>query len=135
MKKIISLGSAFITAAAYAGGSIGGSNPPALQDVYMLDAASDVATLFTDSDGRISLVTRSELKDELLLGKARIQPQTLKISESDFSLLASPDRSKTLDVFNPDQNAQSRSYWIEDGNSVDEILLKDRREMIRSPVK
>jgi hypothetical protein len=135
MKKTLTIGSAFITAAVYAGGSIGGSNPPALQDTYMSPAPPEAGALFTGDDGRISLGTRSELRDELLLSKVRIQPQTLEISESDFSLLASPERAKTLEVINLDQKIQGRSYWIEDGNTSNEILLIDRRDTIRSNVR
>lgn len=135
MKKTLTIGSAFITAAAYAGGSIGGSNPPALKDIYMSPASPEAATLFTGDDGRISLGTRSELRDMLLLSKVRIQPQALEISESDFSLLASPERAKTLEVINLDQKVQGRSYWIEDGNTSNEILLIDRRDAIRSNAK
>jgi hypothetical protein len=101
----------------------------------MSPAPPEAGALFTGDDGRISLGTRSELRDELLLSKVRIQPQTLEISESDFSLLASPERAKTLEVINLDQKIQGRSYWIEDGNTSNEILLIDRRDTIRSNVR
>ncbi|MDQ3235385.1 MAG: hypothetical protein M3Q07_26540 [Pseudobdellovibrionaceae bacterium] len=142
MKKFMFLASMFLTATIYAGG-IGGSNPPALEsleEVLMARAETVSAGLFTTELGSVGLGVKGPLAKEILLSKASLRPQSLMISESDFNALNTSRFGKTIDAVSLDKvplptEQQARSYQINDGDSPEELILKDRREIMRSAVK
>ncbi|HYX39687.1 MAG TPA: hypothetical protein VE954_41850 [Oligoflexus sp.] len=129
--------------AAYGGGSMGGGGPPALDQLeQMLMTNSEAATagLFTTEAGSIGLGVRGALDKKILLSKASVAPQSLKISESDFNTLDSSKFGSSIDAVSFGNDAVSneeavRSYQISDGDKPGELILNDRREIMRAAIR
>lgn len=137
MKKIIFAAPLCLATTVFAGG-IGGSNPPAREDLeVMLLSRADLseAGLFTTESGDINLGVSGALGDSLALSKFTARPQALKISDADFNILGRAEhRAKPVDAVSLGQESTVRSYTIEDGNALGELILVDRRKLIRSAV-
>ncbi|WP_141732406.1 hypothetical protein [Oligoflexus tunisiensis] len=121
--------------AALAGGSQGGGTPPALSDLSkeIMMAEPGRAGLFDNGAGDIGLLAKGELLSTLTVSKTSLHSRSisagsLAVSDEDFSLLSI--RIKALDAIGI--NGENSSYRIEAGKTLDEIILKDRREVARA---
>jgi hypothetical protein len=134
MKYIVGIIAVFLMQIAFAGGSSGTGTPPALQDLQqeLMMKPSFGGGLF-DKGGDIGLLTRVKLQPQMLVGSGMGggTPPILSVSESDLALLR--DRTKPLDTVNTEGG--SASYNIEAGETLNTVILHDRREAMRSAVK
>lgn len=114
-----------------AGGNIGGGTPPAMQDALAQLMGVDLGSggLFLDKD-KLGLAVKGELNPELTISKLRSAPQSVRMSEDDFSTLSL--KKGNIDAINVE--GVSRSYNVEDGQTLDTLTLKDRRELMREAV-
>lgn len=123
-----------ISSSVIAGGSMGGGTPPALQDLYedLLLNTTLEGGLF-DRTGDIGLLTRVKLQPQILVGPGvgGVSPEILSLSEPEFALLR--DRSKPLEAVNIE--GATASYSIEAGETLNSLILKDRRDSARDAVK
>lgn len=133
MKKYV-LALSAIASSAIAGGSMGGGTPPALQDLYqeLLLNTTIEGGLFHKT-GDIGLLTRVKLQPQILVGPevSVASGDILGLSEQEFALLR--DRSKPLDVVNIEGAAAS--YNIEAGETLNSLILTDRRNSAREDVR
>lgn len=115
----------------FAGGSMTGGTPPAKSRTELLEQLMAKAPgnggIFDSEPGNIGLGVNTQLAPELLVSKSSTSADVI-ISEEDFIRLSST--LKTVDAI--DISGASRSYSIQDGNTIDSLLLKDRREAIRA---
>ncbi|MDQ3234405.1 MAG: hypothetical protein M3Q07_21595 [Pseudobdellovibrionaceae bacterium] len=123
--------------AALAGGSQGGGTPPALsylsKEIMMSEPGR--AGIFDNGAGDIGLLANGKLLSTVSVSKASLQARSISIgsfavSEEDFSLLSS--RSKPLDAIGI--HGENASYKIETGETLDSVILKDRRKLARDSV-
>jgi hypothetical protein len=117
---------------AFAGIGTGGGTPPAMQDVLeqLMTRAPGDGGLFFEKD-KLGLAVKGELNPQLTISKLRSAPQSIRMSEEDFSTLL----MKKGDIDAVNFEGLSRSYKVEDGQTLDTLKLKDRRELIRDSVK
>lgn len=122
---------------ALAGGSQGGGTPPALADLSkeIMMAEAGRAGVFDNGAGDIGLLAKGELLSTLSVSKTSLQARSmafgsLAVSDEDFSLLSR--RSKPLDAIGI--NGENASYRIEAGETLDKVILKDRREAARAAI-
>ncbi|WP_141731565.1 hypothetical protein [Oligoflexus tunisiensis] len=115
----------------FAGIGTGGGTPPAMQDALaqLMTGAPGDGGLFLEKD-YLGLAVKGDLKQELTVYRAKFAPQSIRMSEVDFSTLS--ERKGNIDAVNLD--GLNRSYTVEDGQSLDTLILKDRRELIRDAV-
>ncbi|WP_141731691.1 hypothetical protein [Oligoflexus tunisiensis] len=123
--------------AALAGGSQGGGTPPALADLgkEIMMAEPGRAGIFDNGTGDVGLLANSELLSTLTLSTTSLRSRSISagslvISGEDFSLLSV--RKKPLDAIG--MNGENASYKIEAGETMDEVILKGRRELARAAV-
>ncbi|HET9237086.1 MAG TPA: hypothetical protein VFO10_07540 [Oligoflexus sp.] len=112
----------------FAGGNIGGGTPPAMQDALAQLMSVDLGSggLFVEKD-KLGLAVKGKLNPELTVYKARFMPQSIRMSEEDFSTLS----LKKGDIDAVNVEGVNRSYKVEDGEALDTLTLKDRRELMR----
>jgi hypothetical protein len=144
MKKILWIVPALIanflvSSLAVSGGTSGGGSPPAMKDLQeMLMSNPELnAGLFDRGDGEIGLGLRGSLEPKLRVLKTNVQSDTITLTDIDFDLLS---KNKTVDAKNLSNLSSadselSRSYAIQDGDSLGELVLKDRRQISRESVK
>jgi hypothetical protein len=115
-----------------AGGNIGGGTPPAMQDALAQLMTVDLGSggLFFEKD-KLGLAVKGELNPELTISKLRSAPQSIRMSEEDFSTLLL--KKGDIDAINVE--GVNRSYKVEDGHMLDTLTLKDRRKLIRDSIK
>jgi hypothetical protein len=111
-----------------AGGGIGGSGPPAKEALEQLMSVSDlnIARVYQNGEG-LGLGVKGPLLSDLRITRSSAVPMSLTVSETDFVMMA--DRKGMIEASNTD--GLMKSYKIEDGDSLDSLILKDRREAIR----
>jgi hypothetical protein len=127
-----------LTSTALAGGSQGGGTPPALSELskeILMSEPGSVA-LFDNGSGDIGLLLKGDLLPKLTVRKASLQDTPLSygdlaLSDEEFSMIRS--QSKPLGAIN--LTGAHTSYSVEASESLDLIILKDRREAARSGVK
>lgn len=141
MRKLISLSVLFgslVAGSALGGGSTGGGSPPAIQELEMLMMANSEknAGLFDNGNGEIGLGLNRPLSSEIRVSKVG---QDLVLSDIELDLLS---KNKTVNVvrvgFPKDGENKlepQRSYNVEDGEQLGELVLKDRRQTIRASVQ
>lgn len=119
---------------AIAGGGMGGGTPPAREvlEQILMENQSISGGLFDLGNGKIGLGLKGSLEPELRIFKSGVQTQALKLSELDFDLVRS---NGTVDAVNLANLELNRSYAVEDGDSLGELLLRDRRQRSRESVK
>lgn len=134
--KYILLAIIFITPNIFAGSGMGGGTPPALADLdlELMQAEPGRAGLFDNGFGDVGLLTQSTLPPKLRVKKIKALSASLAtgnsliLPEADFNLLR--DRTKPLDVVNRDNG--NASYSVEAGDTIDSVILQDRREAVRA---
>ncbi|WP_141735935.1 hypothetical protein [Oligoflexus tunisiensis] len=120
-----------------AGGSSGGSGPPAKETLEQILKATELpgAGLFLNESGAIKLGVNRSLDSSLFVTRSSLQPQAFSISSADFdALLTSESRTIDAEMIGTPETA-ARSYRIEDSDRAGELILRDRREAVRSEVK
>jgi hypothetical protein len=137
-------GFAFLFASAIStsvfGGVIGGgSGPPAkeaLEQMLMSHEVGAAAGLFETELGEIKLGVNRSLDSDLVLTRKKLSPQALSISEVDFEALVS-SRNRSVDAVTIGGALEPgvRSYIVDDGDKVGELILRDRRELARAAIK
>ncbi len=93
------------------------------------------AGIFDNGTGDVGLLANSELLSTLTLSTTSLRSRSISagslvISGEDFSLLSV--RKKPLDAIG--MNGENASYKIEAGETMDEVILKGRRELARAAV-
>ncbi|HEY9658878.1 MAG TPA: hypothetical protein V6C65_10530 [Allocoleopsis sp.] len=118
-------------------GGVGGSGPPAKEDLQLMLMSADggAAGLFKSESGAVSLGVNRTLNPDLVLSRSKSSMRSLTISESDFESLSST-KTRTIDAVTVGAvEPETRSYVIEDGDRLGELVLKDRREAMRAALK
>lgn len=138
MKKELVLTAILQASVCFAGSGVGGGTPPALSDLSLEIMRSEPgsAGVFDNGAGDVGLLAKSELLSTLNVSKLSLQSGgisngTLTVSDEDFSLLSL--RKKPLDAI--DVNGRTASYRVEAGETLDQIILKDRRKAVRAAVR
>ncbi|HET9239251.1 MAG TPA: hypothetical protein VFO10_18470 [Oligoflexus sp.] len=131
MRALIISPSLLCAFTAFGGIGTGGGTPPAMQDVLeqLMAKAPGDGGLFIEKD-KLGLAVKGELNPELTISKLRSVPQSVRMSDMDFSTLSL--NKGDIDAINVE--GVSRSYKVEDGQTLDTLTLKDRRELIRDSV-
>jgi hypothetical protein len=151
MKYITSL--LIVSSVAFAGGSQGGGTPPAREQLELLmnsEMFSDLdGGLFDNGAGDIGLLTRAKLQPQMLVsggssgggtppldgmlggGSGGGIPPVLRLSGDDINILR--DRIKPIDAVG--EMGQNLSFNVLAGDTLDSVVLKDRREIARAAVK
>jgi hypothetical protein len=133
----------FMASMAFAGGSQGGGTPPARQQLteMLMSEPSIDGGLFDNGLGDIGILTRNKLQPQMTVINrhtaaddntltSEANPR-LRFSREDFSAL----RDRPLPVDATGAEGQNYSFKIEAGDTADTIILKDRRDLMRSAVK
>jgi hypothetical protein len=118
------------------GGVIGGgSGPPAKEALEQMLLARELgsAGLFLNEEGNVGLGVNRPLGSDLVLTRSRVTPQALSMSATDFETLANSRVIDAVSIGFPD--SETKSYRVDEGNLVDEIVLRDRRELARNSIK
>ncbi|HYX36867.1 MAG TPA: hypothetical protein VE954_27480 [Oligoflexus sp.] len=120
-----------------AGGTGGGSGPPAKEKLEEMLMSADMAAagLFRTETGEINLGINRSLSSEMVLTRSTMMSQALTMSEADFAAL-SDSQNRTIEAVSvglPEEKA--KSYRVDDGDRLGELILKDRREVARNSVK
>jgi hypothetical protein len=115
-----------------AAGTVGGGGPPALTQLESELLQAGTAGLFTDEAGRLGLGVRGEISEEIRLSSDgmlgfKINKDDLK-TMSDYSV-------QTIDTVSLGASGVSRSYQVTAGDVTDELILKDRRQLMRNSIK
>lgn len=136
MKYILFLSILLTSTAILAGSGMGGGTPPALADLTteLMQAEPGRAGLFEDRTGDIGLLAKTDLLPKLTVTKLQtrsIEAGNLLISDLDFSQLR--DRTKALGVVSVEGRAAS--YNIEAGDTLDSVILQNRREAAREAIR
>ncbi|HYX39163.1 MAG TPA: hypothetical protein VE954_39165 [Oligoflexus sp.] len=143
MKSISLISILGISTAAAAGGT-GGINPPAREKLLeeLVQAQPGSGGLFDAGNGNLGLGIKHALNPELIL--SRYNPMSgIPLTDIDFSALnarkgnihvESISASNTLNSTSGVPSTLHASYRIEDGNTADTLLLKDRRVLMRNSV-
>jgi hypothetical protein len=103
-----------------------------MQDVLeqLMTRAPGDGGLFFEKD-KLGLAVKGELNPQLTISKLRSAPQSIRMTEEDFSTLL----MKKGDIDAVNVEGLSRSYKVDDGQTLDTLTLKDRRELVRDSVK
>ncbi|HET9236151.1 MAG TPA: hypothetical protein VFO10_02800 [Oligoflexus sp.] len=139
---------------AFAGGSQGGGTPPAREQLELLlntdrEFSNLDGGLFDNGAGDIGLLTRGKLQPQMLVsggssgggtppldgmlggGSGGGIPPALRLSSNDVNILR--DRVKPIDAVG--SLGQNLSFDVLAGETLDSVVLKDRREIARAAVK
>jgi hypothetical protein len=122
----------FVCPLAFGGGTSGGGSPPAMQDALnaLLSAReSNIGQLYLNGE-KLGLGVKGSLPSDLHVRRSAT-PMSLTVSGADFALMS--ERQGNIEALNTD--GLLKSYKIEDGDSLDALILKDRRESIRAERK
>lgn len=115
-----------------AAGTVGGGGPPALTQLESEPLSAGTAGLFTDERGQLGLGVRGEIGEEIRLSADGVSG--FKINKGDLKKLG--DHSvQTLEALSLGNSETLRSYQVRAGDAADELILHDRRELIRRSVK
>lgn len=127
-----------ITGQSFAGGSSGTSTPPGREKLTqeLMMAEPGKAGVFDTGAGDIGLLAKSELLSTLTVSKSSLQSRSnstgdLAVSDEDFSLLS----AITKPLYAVSINGGNASYRIEAADTLNQVILKDRREIMRLMVK
>jgi hypothetical protein len=114
---------------AFAGGTGGGSTPPAMEDSALMNVDM---TAISGDDG-LSFDSKKPLRDTIIVSQDNAFEDTFKISPKDALLLGSiKSLNPTADAI--DQSGLKKSYLIEDGDTLGSYKFTDRRSLIRNDV-
>lgn len=121
----------FISLPVFAGVIGSGGTPPAIKDVLeqLSTKLPGEGGLYLDND-KLGLGVNGELHPDLTVSKFPQLPQSVRVSDIDFRTMAL--KKGNIDAVSLD--GIQRSYRIEDGEVIDSLNLKDRRELIRESV-
>jgi hypothetical protein len=134
---IVMLAETLVSNTLIAGGTGGGSGPPAKEKLEEMLMSADMAAagLFRTETGEINLGINRSLSSEMVLTRSTMMSQALTMSEADFAAL-SDSQNRTIEAVSvglPEEKA--KSYRVDDGDRLGELILKDRREAARNSVK
>jgi hypothetical protein len=152
--KILSLkivvAASLLSTVVNAGGSSGGGIPPAREQLEQVLLSRDMANagLFRNEVGGINLGVKGPLDQSLVLAKSSLMSARsagiISISAEDFDVLGASASNHVeavnLGISKPKTEnivplVITRSYNIESGDNLGELILKDRREAARDSVK
>jgi hypothetical protein len=114
-----------------AAGTVGGGGPPALTQLESELLHAGTAGLFTDEAGRVGLGVRGEISEEIRLSSDGILG--FKINKNDLMKI-SDYSGEPIDAVSL-SSGTSRSYQVTAGDLANELILKDRRQLMRSSVQ
>ncbi len=123
---------ALVSPMTYGGGTSGGGWPPAKEDALkqlMSSSEWDIGQLYKNGDN-LGLGVKGSLSSDLRITRSAT-PMSLTVSDADFAIMAG--RNGNIEALNTD--GLLKSYKIEDGDSLDGLILTDRREAIRAERK
>jgi hypothetical protein len=135
----------FVVSTALSAGSTSGSGPPSRQalEEMLLSAPAGFqnAGLFTDESGIVGLGVNTELVSSLKITR-NLDLQSLAVSADNFNYLdglknrnIEAVRLKKPSLIPTDaESIEHRSYKIEDGEQLGELLLIDRRNAARAAI-
>jgi len=117
---------------ALAGTMVGGGGPPAKTALLLelMSKAPGSAGLFDSGNKELGLLVNGELPNELVVSPYSAAGSMVSTPDADFSLLT---KKKNIDAFSID--GAIRSFQIEDGDKLNTLILKDRRDLIRTSIK
>lgn len=125
-----------LTTDVLAGSGVGGGGPPAKEmlDQMLMSYTDPSAGLFSRPVGDFGLSVRGNMTSNLSLTTSS-DTQSLRISRVDFDLLRAANTVDAVPAGDISVDPTSKSYRIEDGDREGELLLKDRRAVMRDSVK
>lgn len=145
--KIV-VAASLLSTVVYAGGSSGGGIPPAREQLEQMLLSQDMAHagLFRNEVGGVSLGVKGPLDHSLILTKSSLMSTRsagiFSISAEDFDALGTSESSRVDAVLLGIPRGESiepivisRSYNLESGDKLGELVLNDRREVARGSVK
>lgn len=139
MKKLAFSVAVLNASAAIAGGGMGGGTPPAREalEKILMENQNMNGGQFDLGRGKVGLGLKASLEPELTLSRSSFQTQGLRLSDVDFDSLKLNQAVDAVSFQNPAEGDMelSRSYRIEDGNYTGELVLKDRRQIMRESVQ
>lgn len=143
--KIIALFGLLVGNSVYAGSTTGGGGPPAREKLLeqLLQAQPGTGGLYDLGNGDVGLGIKGDLVPNLTVVTMSNPSSGIPLSDIDFSTLKSIRGNIDVESI-PAGNSQDpvtglpltlrSSYRIDDGNTMDALILKDRRTLIRNGV-
>ncbi len=137
IKRALFLSCSLIGAPGMAGSS-SGTGPPSKAELTQMLMEKEIgagAGLFLNESGNTVLGVNRTLDSSFVLTRSRSAIHSLSISTEDFDRLTNSQvRAIDATMVGVPQEI-SKSYTVEDGENLDELILKDRRESARGSVK
>lgn len=139
---IVAVVGLLVNEAGFAGSTTGGGGPPAREKLLeqLLQAEAGTGGLYDIGNGGLVLGIKGDLSKNLTVISRSSPGSGIPLSDADFSALKgirgnidveSIPTGIRQDPINGLPSTLRSSYRIEDGNTPDTVLLKDRRELIR----
>jgi hypothetical protein len=129
---------------AFGGSGMSGGTPPAIKDLeQILNLSPELDGGLYELKGDLGLLTKTKLQQHILVsvgssgtgtppleldaGTGGVNPPALRFSPEDVRILR--DWKKPVGTVGP--SGGNLSYEVSDGDTLDSVILKDRRMLIR----